>query len=106
MLLYLPRLWHPFYAWVSFHLQWAHSWRFGICDASAITSHDALSLTFYDVMKILRWRFFIGIRVGTFQLILSSYIKRSKNLDPSFFESSTLKKQSEVLFSYTFASNL
>ena len=101
-----PTLMSPSYVRVYFHLQWAYSWCFGIWDALAITSHDALSPTFYDVMKIIQWRFFIGIRAGTFPLILSSYIKCSKNPDPPFFESSTLKKQSEMLFPYTFASNL
>ena len=53
--------------------------------------------TFYGVIKILRWGFFIGIRARTLPLTFPSYINCLKNPDAPLFEFSTLKNQFKVL---------
>ena len=96
---YLPHLCYFLTCRCFFTCKWVCSWRFGIWDASTFTMHDALSPTFYGVMKILRWSFFYGDLSSNFLAYFSHpYISCSKNPDVPLFESSTLKNQSEVPF--------
>ena len=67
----LPTLMSLLSMQVSFQLLRGTLLTLGIWDASAFISYGTLSPTFYSVMKILQWRNFMGIWVGTLPLTFS-----------------------------------
>ena len=73
--LYLPYLCYFLTCRCLFTCKGARSWRFNIWDTSAFTSCGTLSPTFYGVMKIIRWRFFVGIQAGTLLLTFPTPIE-------------------------------